>query len=159
MSPAAAELEHLRDMLQEVSLTTDADERTSFFEDGEHQLLSGLIYKASTRGDHDCLHLEKLRPTPCQVLRVASHTTGSTNRQTMMTEYFCLVVVAFLFSEECTLEQTTFLHLWYFHMCVVCRNRTQNLKHRVLHHYTSKYITFDSRVETFPSNSIFQILK
>ena len=31
----------------------EPDERSCFFEDGGHRLVSGLIYKASKRGDHD----------------------------------------------------------------------------------------------------------
>ncbi|XP_066324371.1 uncharacterized protein [Miscanthus floridulus] len=41
-------------MLQEVTLGLEPDERSCFFEDGGHRLVSGLIYEASTRGDHDC---------------------------------------------------------------------------------------------------------
>ena len=37
-----------------MTLGLEPDERCCFFEDGGHRLLSGLIYKASTRGDHDC---------------------------------------------------------------------------------------------------------
>lgn len=51
---AATELDRLSEMLQDVTLTIESNERSSFFEDGQHRLLAGLIYKASTRGDHRC---------------------------------------------------------------------------------------------------------
>jgi hypothetical protein len=41
---AVAELDQLTVLLQDVTLSTEADDR----------LLAGLIYKASTRGDHQC---------------------------------------------------------------------------------------------------------
>ena len=49
-----AKLDQLTEMLQDVTLSTENDDRASFFEDGDHRLLAGLIYKASARGDHQC---------------------------------------------------------------------------------------------------------
>ena len=51
---ASVELDQLSEMLQEVTLGLEPDERPCFFEDGGHRLVSRLIYKASTRIDHDC---------------------------------------------------------------------------------------------------------
>jgi hypothetical protein len=48
------ELDQLSKMLQEVTLGLEPDERSCFFEDAGHRLVSGLVYKASTHGDHDC---------------------------------------------------------------------------------------------------------
>lgn len=49
-----AELDQLTKMLQDVTLSTENDDRASFFEDGDHRLLAGIIYKASAHGDHQC---------------------------------------------------------------------------------------------------------
>jgi hypothetical protein len=51
---ATAELEHLQELLQEISLDENPDQRSSFFEDDGHLLLSGVIYRTSTYSDHAC---------------------------------------------------------------------------------------------------------
>jgi hypothetical protein len=48
---ANAKLQQLDDLLRDVSLDNSPDQRTCFFQDGRGRLLSGLIYRASTRGD------------------------------------------------------------------------------------------------------------
>ncbi|XP_066324143.1 uncharacterized protein [Miscanthus floridulus] len=50
----ATGLDHLEELLQEVSLDETPDQRSSFFEDEGHRLLSRAIYRTSTRGDHVC---------------------------------------------------------------------------------------------------------
>ncbi|XP_066358280.1 uncharacterized protein [Miscanthus floridulus] len=51
---AATELQHPEDLLQNVSLDDSPDQRESFFQGNGHRLKSGIIYRASTRGDHVC---------------------------------------------------------------------------------------------------------
>ena len=51
---ATAELNYLEDLLQEVSYEDTPDQRSSFFEDSSHRLMTGFIYRSSTRGDHAC---------------------------------------------------------------------------------------------------------
>jgi hypothetical protein len=48
---ASEELACLTGMIQEVALSSEPDEHQL---DINHRLLSGLIYKAATRGDHGC---------------------------------------------------------------------------------------------------------
>jgi hypothetical protein len=49
---AAAELEDLNVALADVMLSDQPDECRCCFETPDHRLCSGLIYKASMRGDH-----------------------------------------------------------------------------------------------------------
>jgi len=51
---ASAELLQLEELLLDVSLDESHDQRVSFFQDDNRRLMSGLIYRASTRGDQPC---------------------------------------------------------------------------------------------------------
>lgn len=51
---ATEELEHLSLLLIDVELSERPDERRCCFETPDHRLWSGLIYKASMRGDQTC---------------------------------------------------------------------------------------------------------
>jgi hypothetical protein len=51
---AATEFQLLQELLHSVNLDYTPDKRTSFFEDDNHRLMSGLIYRTWTRGDHEC---------------------------------------------------------------------------------------------------------
>jgi hypothetical protein len=55
---AAADLDQLEDLLLNVSFNGDPDQRTSFFEDDSHRLISGVIYRSSTKGDQVCPSFE-----------------------------------------------------------------------------------------------------
>ena len=46
------------DLLLNVSFNDDPDQRTSFFEDDSHRLISGVIYLPSTKGDQVCPSFE-----------------------------------------------------------------------------------------------------
>jgi hypothetical protein len=44
----------VEELLLDVSLDGSLDQRVSFFQDDSRRLMSGLIYRASTRGDQPC---------------------------------------------------------------------------------------------------------
>lgn len=51
---AREELSKLEHMLQDVSLGDDRDERSCFFTDTNQRLMSGMIYRASMKGEDTC---------------------------------------------------------------------------------------------------------
>lgn len=51
---ASADLEHLEGLMVGVSFTDDLDQRTCFFEDDSHRMITRVIYQTSTRGEQAC---------------------------------------------------------------------------------------------------------
>jgi hypothetical protein len=51
---ATAELQLLDTLLLDVNLDDNLDQRSSFFQDGNGRLMTGIIYRSSTQGDHPC---------------------------------------------------------------------------------------------------------
>jgi hypothetical protein len=51
---ATAELQSLDTLLLDVNLDDNLDQRSSFFQDGNGRLMTGIIYRSSTQGDHPC---------------------------------------------------------------------------------------------------------
>lgn len=51
---ASANLEHLEVLLAGVNFINDPDQRTCFFEDDSHRLITRVIYQTSTRGEQAC---------------------------------------------------------------------------------------------------------